>query len=241
MQCCPIILLELCPLSLKGFSVDLWTRVSMLRLTELSVSRAPQKPITHEPNDWKNGKQLPCKHMQDVVFCSSKEMSFLCQTHCWAEKGGSAWHPEGQQPHWSGWGLPRRAAKKSSLKAKWERKCAPSPLWELWACASRPLLPCQLPPVPDRWQQGQEAQLGSCAVDWSPKATAWGLHEIGAAETVAQPRVCMCVSVCVCVCVCARVRVHFSHCVLWTFPRALHRWYRGQGRVVERWKSTIQM
>ena len=38
-------------------------------------------------------------------------------------------------------------------------------------------------------------------MDWSPKATAWGLHEIGAAETVAQP----CVRVRVCVCVRTRV------------------------------------
>ena len=46
-------------------------------------------------------------------------------------------------------------------------------------------------------------------MDWSPKATAWGLHEIGDAETVAQP--CVCVRVCVRVCVCVRTRAY-------TFP-----------------------
>lgn len=199
-QCCPIILLELCPLSPKDFLVYLWTRVSALRLWEPSVSWAHQKQITHESNDWKNGKQLPWKHLQDMIFCSSKEMSSLCQTHCWAEKGGSVGHPEGQEPRSSGWGLPGTVARRSSLKVKWKWRCTPSPLWELWACSSPPLLPCQLPPVPARWQRGQEAQLESHAVAWSSKATAWGLYEIGALETVTHPRsrqiVCVCVYVC---------------------------------------------
>lgn len=87
-KCGPIILLMLTPVLQRFLSPSVnWGLCTEAQRT--SVFPEPERQIRDESNDRKNGMKLFWKDLQDMVFCSSKEMSPLHETHCWAQKAGS--------------------------------------------------------------------------------------------------------------------------------------------------------
>lgn len=127
----------------------------------------------------KEHKAVTWKHLQDMVFFSSKEMSPGCHVHCRAEKVRSGWPLEGAGTSFVRVGPPGTAARRSSLKAKQVGRRTPSPL-EMRAAvffsgamgmpfSSPAALPAPTCACQPKVRPGSPVRKPCCA--WSSKAT----------------------------------------------------------------------